>query len=171
MNSSILTSPCRTRLLIFSTPNRRSGLISWRGVSWKCRSPESLLSTMCGKRTDSSSCATPAAIGVATVSDGGKPALLGMLPCEHPESQTLRGGWLAPDKRACISRDGSCVRHCDRRRRAPWRPAAQASPRDVLAGVLPPRPEDLHPTDLSPGWGVPSQIVKVEILASTPLKH
>jgi NAD(P)H dehydrogenase (quinone) len=24
---------------------------------------------------------------------------------------------------------GGCVRHCDRRRRAPWRPAAQASPR------------------------------------------
>jgi NADPH:quinone reductase-like Zn-dependent oxidoreductase len=43
-------------------------------------------------------------IGVATVSDEGKPALLGMLPCEHPESQILRGGWLAPDKRASSDR-------------------------------------------------------------------
>jgi len=51
-----------------------------------------------------------------------------------------------------------------------FRSAATKPRRDVLAGVLPPSPEDLHPTDLSPGWGVPSQIVKVEILASTPLK-
>jgi hypothetical protein len=48
------------------------------------------------------------------------------------------------------------------------RPSLSAT---CLLGCCPPRPEHLHPTDLLPGWGVPPQIVKVEILASTPLKH
>jgi len=30
---------------------------------------------------------------------------------------------------------GGCVRHCDRRSRAPWRPAAQASPRRACWGA------------------------------------
>src|SRR6266481_5018440 len=49
---------------------------------------------------------------------------------------------------------GGCVRHCDWRRRAPWRPAAQASPRRACWGAeISFRLKTCTRTDLLPGWG------------------
>src|SRR5258708_39449889 len=88
---------------------------SSHGVSWKCRLPESSPSTTCGKRTDSSNCATPAASWCCdrewrrhrwNVRNGSIESVLwGSRPVER-ESQPLqtRGGRFAEYRRELATR-------------------------------------------------------------------
>jgi uncharacterized protein YbjT (DUF2867 family) len=83
------------------------------------------------------------------------------LPCHHGRATVRRtdaggsaGGGRQHRHEHPGELRGGCVRHCDRRSRAPWRAAAQASPRracwgaEIFFGL-----KTCTRTDLLPGWG------------------